>query len=1461
LPATDFLDLKRRFRDLRDAELAHAEMEDPRLLTSLDEWGLGPTFGWDELLEHPRVVLLAEAGAGKSREMSEQAKRLSEACRYAFFVPLESLDSEPLTNILEPAEEKKFEAWKSDGSEPGWFFLDAVDELKLTSGKLDRALLRLSREITGHFGRARVLVSCRPSDWRPNLDLTTIQNRLPVPDKTSEIALPEPEEVFMAAFRPASAVPVRFGHSERSAPASDAVWTVAMLPMNDDQIKEFAEHRGVTNAEAFVEEIDRDNAWDFARRPLDLADLAANWTKSGRLGTRAEQHETNATSKLKEDPDRPDRNELSNNDARLGAETLALALALTHTRTIGSPERSVDTLLSEGLLYADSVLPSWTEAQRQSLLRRALFDPATYGRIRFHHRSVQEYLAACRLRRLRDKGMSRKALFRLLFDKVYGVDIVRPSMRAIGAWLALWDSDVRRELISREPEVLLSFGDPSSLELESRVHLLRAFVAEYGHGGWRGLDISMDAIRRLSHPELANFIQECWKHGASNVDVRHLLIDMIWQGRMERCADLARDTAFDPACDSHSRIAAVRALLACDLDETVRECATAMLTDAASWSDEVVCHLAADLFPRIISAEELVTLMETRRHEFDTPWGFNWISKHIAKTVDSKSSSAIELRRKMADLIFRTRQDQPEPYLARSKFSYLAPALALLCERQLSELAGEPASELIDACVIASRFGAGETDPDSSISKLRERFDTDMSLRGLAFWAEQEFMDHLAPTGDDSKRFYRMAHDNLVGSLSEGDRSWLESTLADRNQLVRRTVALHVLIDLWFRRGRISSELDELRELIRDDPGLLKLFSDTTTPPPKDDETQRRIEESEREHQRWKKDHAAQEEMRLETWRKWREGLLDNPDRAYADDHVNNTLSSIQLWLRQYSQNSGRFNNWDKDLLKQAFGPVVAERAEEAFRAFWRKEPPLLWSSRSAESRNSIPMHWVIGLVGVSAEASHPGWAIDLKPQEVRTAAAYATIEMNGFAPYVVDLAVAHPSEVEAIIGGEVSAELAIGSECEHLPTLQNLSHADAKLKRLLIPRLLADLASVPNVVSPASAPNWLHHLVRILRVLTDAERTEDREGVSRECLKRYEADRGGPLAIIWLRGLFQFDPQCGTQALIETLGNASDSPASARAVQTFASLFGGHDPVPPEISDPAECARVLGELVRAAYAFVRREDDLVHKGVYTPDVRDDAQTARNFLLSRLLETPGPEARRVVLELACEKDFEHFPDRLRLLARRMAATEGELTPLEPADLVTLETNLEAPAQDSAGLFTVMMDRLEDLAHDLKHHDFSDRKTVQSITDESEMRRTLALRLEAKANGVYKVTQEEEVAERKRTDIRLLAAKSNHRSVIEIKIVDNPWTLKQLTKALRDQIVRQYLRHNDCKSGCLLLTHAGKRKRWRHPDSGKWMTPPEALEFLRETVVRIQTESSHQFRLDLFWLDLTDQSHA
>ena len=324
---------------------------------------------------------------------------------------------------------------------------------------------------------------------------------------------------------------------------------------------------------------------------------------------------------------------------------------------------------------------------------------------------------------------------------------------------------------------------------------------------------------------------------------------------------------------------------------------------------------------------------------------------------------------------------------------------------------------------------------------------------------------------------------------------------------------------------------------------------------------------------------------------------------------------------------------------------------------------------------------------------------------------------------------------------------------------------------------------------------------------------------------------------------------------MVKAFGDGSDSKTSDRAIETLAALFGGHDPVALDISDPAEGATVLGDLVRYAYALVRPEDDVVHKGVYSPNTRDKAQTARNLLLSRLLDTPGSEAHQVVLELSREEDFAYFPDRLRLLARQKAAAEADFEPLEPTAVIALNNKLEAPPHDRDDLFTVMMDRLKHLEHDFRHGELSDRKLVQGATQEVDVQLTFAWRLRAKANGAYQIAREEEVADRKHTDIRFLSVQGKKKAVAEIKIADN-WSLNELEGALGDQLVGQYLRHEDCKAGCLLLTYHGRKRYWVQRESGNRLGFQEIVAILREKAREIEAETSYDVRLSVFGIDLT-----
>ena len=612
----------------------------------------------------------------------------------------------------------------------------------------------------------------------------------------------------------------------------------------------------------------------------------------------------------------------------------------------------------------------------------------------------------------------------------------------------------------------------------------------------------------------------------------------------------------------------------------------------------------------------------------------------------------------------------------------------------------------------------------------------------------------------------------------------------------------------------------------------------------------------ERDHEHQQCAQTRREAQRLENWKRWRDELLADPDDAFSAGKQQATVASLYLWLSATEQIQDRFSRWNKDALTQAFGRDIADRAEKAFRALWRAAPPVLWSTRPINERGSIRDDWTHGRTGVSAEAATPGWAVSLSPHEVRMATAYATIEMNGFAPFITDLAMSHPVEVVEVIGGEVSAELGMGGDHDHLPTLQNLTHADSSLKRILVPRLLAEMKSWPTDFAIDTGPRWARHLDRVLRILSEADDEADRETIARECADRYKTDPLGPLALVWLRGLFRFDAVRGTQALIGGLKSDKEAGSAHRAIEMFAAFFGDRDAVAFEVDDPARRACLLGQLVRYAYAFVRPEDDQVHEGAYTPNTRDHAETARRLLLSLLLDTPGSDARRILLKLADEGDFAHFADRLRFQARQRAATDAEFLPLAPEDVTALDTCHEAPPRDSDGLFAVMMDRLDDLQHDLTHHDFTIRQTLQRICKEPEMQRNLAWAFDSRANGVYAVTREEEVADEKRTDIRLSVAKCGLKAVIEVKVADK-WTPTHLERALGNQLVGQYLRHSNCRAGCLLLIYRGKKKHWIQPETRKRITFSELVALLNDKARAIENESTHDVRVAVFGLDLTE----
>ena len=407
--------IERTFQNIPEGKLSEADQQS--FLVSLG-WSRGTT--WEDLLRSKRVLMISEAGAGKTYECSEQARRLWDAGEPAFFVELTGLTTRDLRSLLDDEEEARLDAWLSSQSDVATFFLDSIDELKLTLGSFEQALKCLKKGIGSQLGRTRIVITTRPIPFDEQL----VRRLLPVPPTPSA----EPREEAFARIamgdRPAPEI------EEREDDAADDWRTVGLMPLSNGQIVEFARGQSIENPEALLDDLKKRNAEEFARRPQDLIELCADWREHKRIRTHRERVATNVRVMLQPRDDRAEPAELSVDKAIEGASRLALAMMVARRMTIRHSAAS-DDIEDEAALDPSIILSDWNPDERKALLERPLFGFASYGRVRFHHRSVAEYLAAERLRELSNRRMTFRALKRLLFAETKGKTIVRPSRRPI----------------------------------------------------------------------------------------------------------------------------------------------------------------------------------------------------------------------------------------------------------------------------------------------------------------------------------------------------------------------------------------------------------------------------------------------------------------------------------------------------------------------------------------------------------------------------------------------------------------------------------------------------------------------------------------------------------------------------------------------------------------------------------------------------------------------------------------------------------------------------------------------------------------------------------------------------------------------------------------------------------------------------------------------------------------------
>lgn len=565
-PSTDaYIDLQ---RTLRDIHLAGELADDVDLLRMKDR-GIG--HAWEDLVNEKRLVILAEAGAGKTWEIRERARELRNEGREAFFIRLE-LIPQNFDISFEDGMYARFQAWLN-GEDEGWLLLDSVDESRLRDpGDFEVAIRRLSNILGPAKARSHIVLTSRVGAWRPKTDLAICSEHLPHPSPGVAAGVSETVRAASGGLHSPELdedddldgyndlfddfVPTEKARTSDQA-ATAGFRIVSLEDLDVSQVRLFLAARAVKDAEPFIQEVQRREAHAFTARPQDLDEVVDFWRTNGRIGSHLEMMNNSLSRRLAEhDQRRAEVQGLSVERARAGVRSLAAATTLTGTPVIRVPDGSSG---GDGVA-ASVVLRDWSAAEITALLQLPVFDGAIYGAVRFHHRSVREYLAAEWFADLLGRAPSRLGLEQLFFRKQYGVQILTPVLRPVLPWLVLLDDGIRAEVLKAFPEAALEGGDPSQLPIDDRRKILETVCQQLASGVSSRPSFDFEAVQRFASDELADDVRSLLRQYRDDGEVAPFLLRMVWIGRLRAVLPEVLEFATDSTPSGYRRLTALRAL-------------------------------------------------------------------------------------------------------------------------------------------------------------------------------------------------------------------------------------------------------------------------------------------------------------------------------------------------------------------------------------------------------------------------------------------------------------------------------------------------------------------------------------------------------------------------------------------------------------------------------------------------------------------------------------------------------------------------------------------------------------------------------------------------------------------------------------------------------------------------------------------------------------------------------------
>jgi hypothetical protein len=767
------------------------------------------------------------------------------------------------------------------------------------------------------------------------------------------------------------------------------------------------------------------------------------------------------------------------------------------------------------------------------------------------------------------------------------------------------------------------------------------------------------AIERIAAPDLGADALALLDRFGSDDDVVFFIGRLAWQGEMRECLPALEQMALDPHRGRYARIASIRAVMTLG-DEAQKD---RLWSAIAAQADPLDRRLLAELLewaaPTLRSVELLlVSIDRLAPYERFEATGLSEAMHRFIDRLPIMADAAPE--HPVARLVeglngFLDR----EPYIERGEchvseaFSWLmGPALhavdRLVSGRSKAALEANALAILRKVPAVRFWRSGDGTDYknalDANVPRWRE-------LNDRLYWTSvAERRAHVEAKGERLVDDWQISFMNPFWRFGADDFGRCLGWVHQMEALDDRLVALSRCLALFVAMDRPPDWLEQIREAIAGQAELETALAERIDPRPSP-----AVRKMEADNRKWKREREAREDKEQRDRADWVRALKADPERIRTPEGLGpGEFSYDQLHLLHSIREDGiaRDRDWGSawQQLIAEFGEEVAQAYRDAAIAFWRPYRPGL-RSEGAET-GSTPYALIFAMAGIAIEFDETeNFLTSLSDDDARHALRYASWELNGFPRWFEPLYRVHPKSGLDAVAKELIWEL------DHSKADQPTHHV---LHDILYhaPWLHADVAPLildwlrTNDMRNADNLRYCLNVLSSSGVepsdLGDLARAKLSGGADAEQRPRWYA--------LWVDNA----PDEAIPALETELEDLGDADGSRFAQLFVVSLLGDRHGTGNR-TGAFKTATHLKHLYVLMHRFIKASDDIdrANGGVYSPELRDNAQDARNHLFKLLSSEPGADTYAAIKALEKEHPEPSYRAWMAKRARERAIADAD----------------------------------------------------------------------------------------------------------------------------------------------------------------------------------------------------------